>query len=139
MKNNSSIIPLIIAVIIFAAGLYWYFSTSTGNQLALTATTPNGESQSQFQSLFGKLTTISFNTSIFSDSRFNALVDLTTPVATEPTGRLDPFASITSMQDVSSQITMGSTLVASTTTPRSTASTTTPRTATSTVTKVKKN
>ena len=51
--------------------------------------------QTKFQTLVGELTPISFNTSIFSDAHFTALVDIATPVAPETIGRLDPFAAIT--------------------------------------------
>ncbi len=95
MKFNSSTILTILATLILAAGAYWYFFTGTGNQQPLTATGSNtNEAQARFQTLIGELQSISFDTTIFSDPRFNALVDLTTPVSPEPTGRPDPFAPI---------------------------------------------
>jgi len=93
MKSN--ITPIVIAVLIAAAGLYWYFSSGTGNQAPITSSGSENQAQTQFQTLVGELTPISFDTSIFSDPKFNALVDLTTPVSPEPSGRLDPFAVIT--------------------------------------------
>ncbi len=93
MKSNP--IPFIITLLIVAAGIYWYFSTGTGNQIPLTASGPDNQAQTRFQTLVGELTPISFDTGIFSDPRFNALVDLATPIAPEPIGRLDPFAVVT--------------------------------------------
>lgn len=130
MKSNTSFIPFIVALLIFAGGLYWYFFTGIGNQPALTTSVDTDDAQTQFQSLFGELASISFNTDIFSDSRFNALVDLTTPVAPESKGRLDPFAAINSTANITNTVTVANTVSTSTTTPR---------TATSTVTKVKRN
>ena len=95
MKFNSNTILIVLATLILAAGAYWYFFTGTGNQKPLTATVSNtNEAQMHFQTLIGELQSISFDTTIFSDPRFNALVDLTTPVSPEPIGRPDPFAPI---------------------------------------------
>ena len=95
MKMNSSSAIIIITTLVVAAGAYWYFFTGTGNEPPLTASiAAENPTQMQFQILVGKLQPISFDTSIFADTRFNALVDLTTPIAPEPIGRLDPFAPI---------------------------------------------
>ena len=95
MKIDSNTTLIIIATLIVAAGAYWYFFTGTGNQPPLTATTAvENQAQSQFQTLVSELQPISFDTKIFSDPRFMALVDLATPIAPESAGRLDPFASI---------------------------------------------
>ena len=48
----------------------------------------------QFQTLVGELQPITFDTAVFSDPRFNALVDISTPVTPQPPGRLDPFAPV---------------------------------------------
>ncbi len=92
MKSNTII--LIVATLIVAAGAYWYFFTDTGNEPSITAEVPGNQAQLQFQLLLGELQPISFNTSIFSDTRFLSLVDLTTPITPETTGRLDPFAPV---------------------------------------------
>jgi len=92
MKSNTII--LIIATLIVAAGAYWYFFTGTGNEPPLTTTLVENEAQMQFQILVSELQPISFNTSIFSEPRFMALINLATPITPEPAGRLDPFAPI---------------------------------------------
>lgn len=92
MKSNTII--LIIATLIVAAGAYWYFFTGTESAPPLTTTTSGNESEAQFQALVSELQPINFNTSIFTDPRFTALVDITTPITPEPTGRTDPFAPI---------------------------------------------
>ncbi|MHB8710130.1 MAG: hypothetical protein ACYC6X_01090 [Minisyncoccota bacterium] len=93
MKPNTTLI--LVITLLVAAGAYWYFFMGTGNQPPLSAEKGfTNQAQVQFQTLVGELQPISFNTSIFSDARFNALVDITTSVSPEPVGRLDPLAPI---------------------------------------------
>lgn len=93
MKPNTTV--LILTTLIVAAGAYWYFFTGNdGSELSLTTENTQNQSQVQFQVLASLLQPISFNTSIFSDPRFIALVDLTTPITPETAGRLDPFAPV---------------------------------------------
>jgi len=97
MKSTSPT-TLIIGILIAAAGVYWYFFTGTSaEQLPLTEIGVENQVQNKFQLLVGELTPISFDKRIFSDARFNALVDLTTTVSPETVGRLDPFAPITGL------------------------------------------
>ena len=90
MKSNTT---LIIATLIIAAGAYWLFFTGTPEQPPLTTSTPENPAQTRFRALIVRLPS-SFNTGIFSDERFNALVDLTTQISPESAGRLDPFAPV---------------------------------------------
>ena len=93
MKPNT--VTLIVITLLIAAGAYWYFFTGTGNLPPLTVTSAQvSQAQTQFQMLVSQLHPISFNTALFSDARFNALIDLTTPVSPETPGRLDPFAPL---------------------------------------------
>ena len=92
MKSNTILIGTV--TLILAGVAYWYFFTGTGNQPPLSQSTSASQAQTQFQTLVSELEPISFDTSIFSDPKFTALVDLTTPVAPENVGRLDPFATI---------------------------------------------
>jgi hypothetical protein len=48
----------------------------------------------QFETLVGELQPISFNTGIFKDPKFDALVDITTSISPESSGRLDPLAPL---------------------------------------------
>ncbi len=93
MKSNT--IVIIVITLLIAAGAYWYFFMGTGNQPPLsTNNVPVNQAQTQFETLVSELQPISFNTGIFSDPRFNALVDITTVVSPEPSGRPDPLAPI---------------------------------------------
>ncbi len=92
MKPN--VITIVLVTVLAAAGAYWFF-TQPGSQAPLTAT-PAAQSgaQTQFEALVSQLRGISFNTSVLSDPKFKALVDITVPVAPEASGRLDPFAPV---------------------------------------------
>lgn len=92
MKTNTII--LTVATLVVALGAYWYFFTGTGNEPPLTAVSTENQALIRFQTLVRELQFVSFNTSIFSDARLMALVDLATPVAPETAGRLDPFAPV---------------------------------------------
>ncbi len=91
-KLDSSNTLIILGALVVAAGAYWFFFTGTGNQSPLTVTATSTPAQTQFQTLASELEPITFDTSIFTDPRFTALVDITVPIAPEPTGRTDPFA-----------------------------------------------
>ncbi len=94
MKSTNAISLSIATLVIFAGG-YWYFSSREGNQPPLTSTSSVGAAaQTQFQALVSQLQPITFNTAIFTDTKFTSLVDLTTPVAAETSGRTDPFAPL---------------------------------------------
>ena len=97
MKPNTII--LIIVTLIVAVGAYWYFFTGTGNEPPLTTSAVDNQAQSRLQTLLSELKPVSFNTNIFSEPRFMALVDLATPVAPETTGRLDPFAPVSDVKE----------------------------------------
>lgn len=93
MKSNA--VAVVIVTLIIAGGGYWYFTSQSGNEAPLTASQPSlSPEQTEFESLVSQLEPITFNTEIFSDPRFTSLVDLTTPIAPESSGRLDPFAPI---------------------------------------------
>lgn len=93
MKFSSNTAFLTIAGILILAGAFWFFFGQGGNDLPLTMNAENAP-QARFAGLVGQLEPVSFDTSIFSDPRFAALVDLATPVAPESSGRLDPFAPV---------------------------------------------
>jgi hypothetical protein len=85
----------VIALLVVIGGLYWYFfGGSAAPEPPLSATAPASDAAQQFLDLAGELAAVSFNTSIFSDPRFNSLVDISTTVIPEAQGRPDPFAPI---------------------------------------------
>lgn len=92
MKSNTVI--LILSTLAIAGAAYWYFFTGTGNEAPLTAQVVQNEAQSQFKTLVSELQPITFKTDIFTDPSFTALINLSTPVGPEASGRLDPFSVI---------------------------------------------
>ncbi|MFA6278562.1 MAG: hypothetical protein WCS97_00545 [Candidatus Paceibacterota bacterium] len=99
MKPKTSVTPFLIAILIAAAFSYWYFFTGT-EQPSLIVSGSSNQAQTKFQTLVGELKSISFDTGIFSDSRFNALIDFTISIAPEASGRLDPFAPISGISEI---------------------------------------
>lgn len=93
MKLSGNTIFLVVATLIVAGGIYWYFFTGSP-QAPITAVGPSNAAQAQFETLIGELGPITFDLTILSDPRFAALVDLTTPISPEPVGRRDPFAPV---------------------------------------------
>lgn len=91
---KSSTLSLIIVTVVIIIGAYWYISTGEDNQPPLTTAVLNNAAQTQFQALVNELQPISFNVAIFSEPNFLSLVDLTTPIEPESSGRLDPFAPV---------------------------------------------
>lgn len=97
MKFISKNIGFIVAGIVVLGGLYWYFfSGSEDIDASLTSTPAASPLETRFLTLSGELDPISFDTQIFSDSRFLALINLTTEITAEPQGRADPFAPLSS-------------------------------------------
>ncbi len=105
MKPNTTLISIITLLV--AAAAYWFFFTGTGNQppLSVDVDTSASQAQTQFAVPVGELQSISFKTGIFSDARFNALTDITTPIAPESFRRTDPFAptSVTTVRPIISE------------------------------------
>jgi hypothetical protein len=95
-KPSSNTLFLIVASLVVAGGIYWYFFTGSPapQQGSLITGFSQSRAQAQFEVLIGELGPISFDLTILSDPRFNSLVDLTTPITPEPAGRKDPFAPI---------------------------------------------
>ncbi len=93
-RMKSNIIILVVATLVIAAWAFWYYSTRTGNEPSLSVSAEGNQAQTRFQTLVRELQAVSFDTSIFSDPRFMALIDLTTPIVSEVAGRVDPFAPV---------------------------------------------
>lgn len=93
MKSNT--ITLIVLTLLAAAAAYWFFFSGSGNEPPLfAAASTENVAQARFQALASELQPLTFDTTIFTEARFLALVDITTPVTPEAMGRLDPFAPV---------------------------------------------
>lgn len=94
MPTNAKNIGIAVAAVIVLGGVYWYFFTGgqEGTDPAIGVVGVGSPIETRFLELAGELQPVSFDTKIFSDPRFAALTDLTTPIAPETSGRTDPFA-----------------------------------------------
>ncbi len=90
--SRTTILYASLAFVILG-GAYWYFGTGS-SEAPLTAGDATTPAAQEFLDLAGKLTPVSFDTSIFTDARFNALVDISTTITPESQGRVDPFAPL---------------------------------------------
>ncbi|MBA3788910.1 hypothetical protein H0X32_00755 [Patescibacteria group bacterium] len=94
----SSRIKIIVAVLVVAVLLGAAYLLLFNNNNTNAAVTVEGGATSAaevtFLNLSSQLQPISFDTTIFTDPRFMALVDIHTAILPETSGRKDPFAPI---------------------------------------------
>ncbi|MDB5195436.1 MAG: hypothetical protein JWO84_620 [Parcubacteria group bacterium] len=90
--NKNTIIAIVIGFVLLTAAGYFLFVKPAPSTGALSASEPASPEETMFVNLAAQLEPLGFDTSILSDPRFLALVDLHTAVIAEPTGRRDPFA-----------------------------------------------
>jgi hypothetical protein len=94
MKPTANTLFIILTAGIVAVLAYWYLAPSLSTDQALIPDVALSPAQVEFQTLVNELQPISFDAKIFSDPEFQALQDLTTPIAPETKGRTDPFAPV---------------------------------------------
>lgn len=85
---------LIIALVIFIAGVGAYYLSKGSKDVITITAAPGSATEAAFLGFANELDTVSFNTSIFSDTRFMVLEDIHTSVVNELTGRRDPFGQL---------------------------------------------
>ena len=89
------IIVALIVIFVLGAGYLLYFNNTPSSTTAVSATgAPSSPAEVTFLNLASQLNSISFDTTILSDPRFTALVDIHTAILPETSGRTDPFAPI---------------------------------------------
>jgi len=114
MNTTHNKFLIILSLILILSGIYLYFSNGTKSEAAdsssslvssngqspVSGFSSNGETSSvdlSFVNTLTSLTTITINTSLFSDQSFNSLKDNTVKLETNViTGRVNPFAPIDS-------------------------------------------
>jgi hypothetical protein len=90
-------IKIVIGALVFflLIGAVYVFLIGNTNEAAVTSSgSPASEAEVLFLNLSNQLDPISFNTSVFQDSRFTSLVDIHTAILPEALGRKDPFGPI---------------------------------------------
>lgn len=85
---------MIGAGLVVVAGLVYFFFFSTAETDTVVSSTPASDAELTFVNLASQLGTLEFDTSLLSDPRFMALVDVRTAIIPEASGRKDPFAPI---------------------------------------------
>jgi hypothetical protein len=80
--------------VILLAIIYFFFFSSPSSPDLTSSGVPASPTELFFANLQSELTPISFDTALFDDPRFNALVDIRTAITDETKGRQDPFAPI---------------------------------------------
>ncbi len=95
--NKNSITTFVVTgiaiIAILILGYFYVVGTSTTARPLTTSSAPSS-SNIQMRSISSQLTSLTFDTGVFSDPRFIALKNISAPIVFEPTGRTNPFAPI---------------------------------------------
>ncbi len=91
-KSTSNITFIVIIVIIIISGGYLYINSR--NTILSPITTINLKTSSVNIKKIARIGSIRLDANIFSDPRFNALIDTTIKVNSEAMGRTNPFAQL---------------------------------------------
>lgn len=94
MNNESSLTPTIIIFIVIIAMVGGYVYTKDYGTTAQPVTSSSllEATRGRFENIATQLSSISFNTTLFSSSQYTALRSINTIVTPEPIGRANPFA-----------------------------------------------
>jgi hypothetical protein len=92
--TKSNIILSIAAALTFVAAVYYYFFYNKDTGSAVVAASPASNAELDFVNLTGQISSITFDSHIFTDPRFTRLIDIHTIVVPEASGRRDPFAAV---------------------------------------------
>lgn len=91
--SRNTIIAIAIGIVLIGAGAYLLF-LKPSSTVALSATGAISPEEITFVNLTSQLDPLNFDTSILTDPRFKALVDIHTAILPEATGRRDPFSPL---------------------------------------------
>lgn len=95
MKIDLNTIILVVATLVIAGLSYLYLTNGTaGTDIPLSAVTQASPLEAKLTVLADKISPVSFDTSILTDSRFLALENMAKKLVAEPQGVSDPFAPI---------------------------------------------
>ena len=87
---------VIVGLIVAAFVVYSIFFTGTNDDALVTQEIDASQTavEQELISLLLELRSITLNTSIFSDSKFQSLEDFSQDIVAEPVGRSNPFAPL---------------------------------------------
>lgn len=93
-NSRSTIILVVLAIVVVLAALYMLFGKGDTSGAVSVQDAPASRAELTFLSLAAQLDPVSFDTSILSDPRFDALQDIRTAIVPENSGRVDPFSPL---------------------------------------------
>jgi hypothetical protein len=93
-QNQTAVILIVLGLVVLGAVAYLLFGQGQTDPAVLITDTAITERELVFVNLTAQIEPIKFETGILTDPRFLALVDLSTAIVPENTGRTDPFAPI---------------------------------------------
>ena len=95
MSTNTKIIIGVVIAGAVGIGAYLLFFNNNSDAAVLSAqTAPASAAEISFLNLASQTEAVTFDTTILSDPRFKALVDIHTAIVPEPQGRINPFAPL---------------------------------------------
>ena len=92
--SRKNLLSVGCALIVLLGGFYYFFFLAKDDGTVLSGSAPASDAEVSFINLVSQLGAVEFDTHIFDDPRFNALVDMRTPILPEPAGRKDPFGPL---------------------------------------------
>ena len=96
MSSQTKIIIVVLGIAILGGAAYLLFFNTSSDTSAVSVTGGASTSQAEtnFLNLSSQIEPVTFDTTILSDPRFMALVDIHTAILPETAGRKDPFAPL---------------------------------------------
>lgn len=91
--SRTNIILLVVGILLVLAAGYMLTREDTSPAISVSEG-PATEAELIFLNLTAQIEPVAFDTSILSDERFMALMDIRTAILPEPPGRLDPFGPL---------------------------------------------
>ncbi len=92
--NTKIVLGVLVAGGLLVAVYLLFFNASSDTSAISTTGAPASAAEVTFLDLASKAGPISFDTSIFTDSRFTSLVDIHQAIVPDSPGRTDPFAPL---------------------------------------------
>lgn len=93
-QNQTPVVLIILGIVVLGAIAYLLFGQGTTDPAVAITDTSITERELVFVNLTAQIEPIKFETSILTDARFLALLDLRTAIVPENEGRTDPFGPI---------------------------------------------
>jgi hypothetical protein len=92
--SRKTLLTIASAAIVVIGGFYYFFFLAKDSSTVLAPDAPASAAETSFIGLVGQLGSVEFDTHVLDDARFNALVDIRTPIVPETSGRKDPFGPL---------------------------------------------